>query len=735
MQSEPVVKFSRRDRDGIEHKYVAILGVELPVYDGPDGSFFRDEEFAEFSHDEASIDLLRRYATAARLGQPVLIEGETDIGKSKALEYLAHLCNRRLFRLSLSGQTDVSEFVGKYVPNTEDGKTAFERILRGREKMSASSRAILGQADEENRGMTEDECRLVAKNEGLAFGEKVNWIWQDGLLLKAMRHGNGKGAWLYLDELGAAEPQILVKINRVFEKFGRMEVAENGNRVVEAGPDFRLFATTNPPEYAGRLPFAPDFLRRFVYQKVGSLSGDSLKARIRALFRKVAEPGAATITKFGVVEDAPINFVEHPRVSEAAEDALLSLFEALKQKQAAGLGRDQRQQFRFEFSDLQRIFEYVSAFGGKNPFEAMKRAVEFYFANKLGKPEDRLAVMAAFKVVADAKNTEKNMRIVAKAEQTDPAETSEAKAARTAAVAAFDEIGDIPTPAREKMKMPSEHIAAIMELFGGGRPFEVVESPSSADLGLDALLDPANFERLSALTPEEVTAELDRIPYVALNFPAATSDADKARGVVRHRPNWWSDVPDLKVGGVPVAPTLGLAYLRSIAAHQDSLAGATLLLDSAPKPRYIDGSQHYGSAAGTDASLDPLLPLFREAFGDEGNRFSRKHEDIVTRLLPLAREKVRAALAARGLPTDNVDVILAPFAVDQNFMVTTSPESSATDTWEWTSTQLIDRTGAGAGRFLLAGYSGDGGAGYVDVGLPSVRFVFRGARLAVVFRP
>ena len=67
MTKEPVVRFSRRDKEGVESKYVSILGVELPVYEGTDGSFFHDEEFAEFSHDEASLDLLKRYATAAKL--------------------------------------------------------------------------------------------------------------------------------------------------------------------------------------------------------------------------------------------------------------------------------------------------------------------------------------------------------------------------------------------------------------------------------------------------------------------------------------------------------------------------------------------------------------------------------------------------------------------------------------------------------------------------------------------
>ncbi|MFA4845571.1 MAG: AAA family ATPase [Patescibacteria group bacterium] len=731
MKAEPIVRFRRQDGEGIDRGYVAVLGVELPVYEGQEGSFFHDKEFQDFSHDEASLDLLKRYATAAKLGQPILVEGETDIGKSKALEYLAHLCNRRLFRLSLSGQTDVSEFIGKYVPNTEDGKAAFERILRGREKLSGSSRSILAQADEEHRGMSEEECRVIAKTEGLAFGDKVNWVWQDGLLLKAMRHDGGRGTWLYLDELGAAEPQILVKINRVFEKFGRMEVAENGNRVIEAGPDFRLFASTNPPEYAGRLPFAPDFLRRWAYQKAGGLSEGSLKARLKFRFRKQSESGVSLISKFGVAVDEPFDFARHPSVSESAEETLLTLFETLKKQQAAGLGRDQRQQFRFEYSDLERILEYISAFGANNPFTALRQSVEFYFANKLGKPVDRKKVMDAFDVVVKAKKTEEKMKITS--EEAPAVESEALTRARGKATEVFADAGDLKSDQVETKTVPTEYLDSLRELLGGESAWKQIESPSAADLGLDHLLDSAEFARLSALTKEEVTAELDKIPYVQEHFPLTQSAEDTARGLTRTRPSWWKDVPTVKVDGKPIAPTNGLAYLRAIARQQDSLKGSTILLDTAIKPNYKDGSQHYGSTEGTDDSLDPLLPLFREVFGETANRFNHTYTDITTKLLPKIKEKLTELFAKKGLPTIPFDVTLTPFHSDQQFMVSDSRESSSTNCYEWTSTPLIDQNGTEAGLFLFAGDSGYGGSGYVYDGLPSGRVDGRGARLAVVF--
>ncbi|OGQ45127.1 MAG: hypothetical protein A3H42_01885 [Deltaproteobacteria bacterium RIFCSPLOWO2_02_FULL_46_8] len=167
------MKFTRTE-GGKERTFVAILGVELPVYDGPNGSIFKDEEFADFSLDEMSLDLLKRCALSVKLQQPPLLEGETDIGKTKALEYLAHLTNHRLYRLSLSGQTDVSELIGKYVPNTEDAQRTFERTLKNIRALTPESRAILEAAHEEARALTESECRVIAEKEGLGFGKDLN---------------------------------------------------------------------------------------------------------------------------------------------------------------------------------------------------------------------------------------------------------------------------------------------------------------------------------------------------------------------------------------------------------------------------------------------------------------------------------------------------------------------------------------------------------------------------------
>ncbi len=88
---------------------VNILGVEISR--NPEGGprVPPPEKFENFSVDKFSLDLLQKIAKAEALDQPLLLKGEAAIGKSYTIEYLAHLCNREVYRMSLNGQTDVTD--------------------------------------------------------------------------------------------------------------------------------------------------------------------------------------------------------------------------------------------------------------------------------------------------------------------------------------------------------------------------------------------------------------------------------------------------------------------------------------------------------------------------------------------------------------------------------------------------------------------------------------------------
>ena len=233
------------------------------------------------------------------------------------------------------------------------------------------------------------------------------------MIPSAMEHDYGTGAWLYFDEMGAAEPQILVRVNRLFEKFGRLELSENGNRMVEAGGEFRLFSSTNPPEYAGRLPFAPDFLRRWNYQKVGGLSESALEDRLAFLFRGPQEgkDWNRLIQKMDIVTARPLDLRGNSELSKAIEEFLKEFFIQCQKAATDGtVGRNQRQQFRYEFSDCIRVHQYLAMFGGDDPLSALRSATTLYFANKVVHVQERNTIITMIDTVMAAKDTQRKIR-------------------------------------------------------------------------------------------------------------------------------------------------------------------------------------------------------------------------------------------------------------------------------------------------------------------------------------
>ena len=210
------------------------------------------------------------------------------------------------------------------------------------------------------------------------------------------------------------------------------------------------------------------------------------------------------------------------------------------------------------------------------------------------------------------------------------------------------------------------HLAAVRESLGtSGQGFAERVLPTPADLN-----------------------DLDEA-YTDAMYPKEQSQADKDRGLVSYRPSWWKDGSDKSI--TKTDETWGQAFTRSMRQELEKLGGSLVLLDTAVKPKYKNGEQHYGTTEGNDPAADPLLPLFREAFGADANRFNHSWDDLETKLIPLAEEKIKAELMSRGLKEVPFTVMLVPAILDNQEMTLNHPESSTTNTWEWTGTRITRR--------------------------------------------
>ncbi len=150
---------------------------------------------------------LVRVVSLGRL--PVLLQGETSVGKTSLINYLAQLTGNKCVRVNNHEHTDLQEYVGSYTADVVTGKL----------------------------------------------------IFREGVLVDAMRQGH----WLILDELNLAPSEVLEALNRLLDDNRELFIAET-QETVRAHPRFLLFATQNPPggHYGGRKLLSRAFRNRFV---------------------------------------------------------------------------------------------------------------------------------------------------------------------------------------------------------------------------------------------------------------------------------------------------------------------------------------------------------------------------------------------------------------------------------------------------------------------------------------
>ena len=151
---------------------------------------------------------------------PVLIQGDTSVGKTSLVSYLAAVTGNKVVRVNNHEHTDIQEYIGSYTSDTE-GKLVFKH----------------------------------------------------GVLAEAMQ----TGSWVILDELNLAPTDVLEALNRVLDDNRELFIPETGE-TIRACPGFRLFGTQNPPgTYGGRKVLSRAFKNRFIELHFDQLPSSELE--------------------------------------------------------------------------------------------------------------------------------------------------------------------------------------------------------------------------------------------------------------------------------------------------------------------------------------------------------------------------------------------------------------------------------------------------------------------------
>src|ERR671937_2972839 len=81
----------------------------------------------------------------------------------------------------------------------------------------------------------------------------------EGILVKSMRDGN----MLYLDELNAAEADVLLRLDEALDDRRQLVLKEAEGQIVKATDDWFVIATINPLSHVGTKELPPQLLSRF----------------------------------------------------------------------------------------------------------------------------------------------------------------------------------------------------------------------------------------------------------------------------------------------------------------------------------------------------------------------------------------------------------------------------------------------------------------------------------------
>ena len=175
-----------------------------------------------------------RVLRALQLKKPILLEGDPGVGKTTLILSLAQLTGKKLTRINLSEQTDLTDLFGSDVP--------------------------------------------------IEGAEAGHFTWLEAPFLQAMQNGD----WVLLDEMNLASQSVLEGLNACFDHRGEIYISELDQRF-SRHPNFVVFAAQNPHHQGGgRKGLPTSFVNRFTVVYADLLTSDDMMLICRHSFTDIS---------------------------------------------------------------------------------------------------------------------------------------------------------------------------------------------------------------------------------------------------------------------------------------------------------------------------------------------------------------------------------------------------------------------------------------------------------------
>lgn len=300
-----------------------------------------------FSETQHAMTLLERISGAVSYEEPVLLTGETGVGKTFIVQYLADIVGQELVVHNLNQQTDTGDFMGGWKPqdigvmirNLHDEFTTIFQLtfdpVKNQTFLAALSKAIGKRLFEVAlrqfckgfhsfqakhnieplpSGLEEQWLRHKARvDEALTIVEQAKtsfmFKFEEGSLVRAWREGH----WILLDEVNLATTEVLERVSSVLGNSASLFVTERGDTLaIPRHPNFRVFANMNPPTDVGKKDLPPALRSKFteffvsdpfsltdlctvVNDYIGFLSTDSKVPEVAAFFLECVSNARTTL--------------------------------------------------------------------------------------------------------------------------------------------------------------------------------------------------------------------------------------------------------------------------------------------------------------------------------------------------------------------------------------------------------------------------------------------------------
>lgn len=227
--------------------------------------------------------------------EPVLLVGETGVGKTTSVQFLAEKTGRKLRVVNMNQQSDSADLLGGFKPvslkrSLHKLRETFTQLFC--DTFSSSNNAkFLGHLDTcFNDERWSDAIQLMTHTLKAAINkvrtDKIlfpRWkevksrlktatemvkrtdlatvfAFIEGILTEAIKSGD----WILLDEVNMAPSSVLECLSQLLDNNGSVTLYEAGDhKSIPRHPGFRLFACMNPATDTGKADLAPGLRNRF----------------------------------------------------------------------------------------------------------------------------------------------------------------------------------------------------------------------------------------------------------------------------------------------------------------------------------------------------------------------------------------------------------------------------------------------------------------------------------------